>query len=62
MQNLPTKFQLIWPNGFREDFFLNWPIINKNCLWQSWQFCTGFSGEDQKEELLMVAMFVNGSG
>jgi hypothetical protein len=25
----PTKFQLIWPNGFREDFF-NWPITNKN--------------------------------
>jgi len=19
---LPTKFQLLWPNGFREDFFL----------------------------------------
>ena len=28
---LPTKFQLIWPNGFREDFF-NLPITNKNCL------------------------------
>ena len=27
---LPTKFQLIWPIGFREDF-LNWPITNKNC-------------------------------
>ena len=36
-------------NGFREDFF-NWPITNKNYLWQPyqlynrheiWKFCTG---------------------
>jgi hypothetical protein len=27
-----SKFQLIWPNSFRDDF-LNWPIINKICLW-----------------------------
>jgi len=38
IQNLPYdvgasyQIQLIWPNGFREDFF-NWPITNKNCLW-----------------------------
>ena len=25
------KFQIIWPNGFREDF-LYWPITNKNDL------------------------------
>jgi hypothetical protein len=31
---LPTKFQFIWPRGFREDFFMNQPIRNKNCLWQ----------------------------
>ena len=32
---LPTKFRFIWPSCFRgEDFFLNWPIRNKNCLWQ----------------------------
>jgi hypothetical protein len=29
------KFQLIWPNCFREDFF-NWKITNKNCLWQQY--------------------------
>ena len=33
---LPTKFQFIWPGGFRgEEFFLNQPIRNKNCLWRS---------------------------
>jgi hypothetical protein len=26
---LPSKFQFIWPNGFRGDF-INWPITNKN--------------------------------
>ena len=32
---LPSKLRFIWPSGFRgEDFFLNWPIRNKNCLWQ----------------------------
>jgi len=31
---LPTKFQFIWPSGFREDFFRNRPIRNKNCLWR----------------------------
>jgi hypothetical protein len=31
-RKIPTNFQLIWPNGFREDFF-NWPITSKNCLW-----------------------------
>ena len=31
---LPTKFQFIWACGFTgEDFFLNQPIKNKNCLW-----------------------------
>ena len=31
---LPTKFWLIWLFGFfREDFFRNQPIRNKNCLW-----------------------------
>ena len=31
---LPTKFQLIWPSGFRgEDFSRNRPIRNNNCLW-----------------------------
>ena len=31
---LPTKFLFIWPCSFRgEDFFRNWPIRNKNCLW-----------------------------
>jgi hypothetical protein len=30
---LPTKFRFIWPSGFREDFFRNQPIRNKNCLW-----------------------------
>ena len=31
---LPTKFQINWCCGFRgEDFFRNWPIRNKNCLW-----------------------------
>ena len=27
---LPTKFQFIWPSGFRGE---NRPIRNKNCLW-----------------------------
>jgi hypothetical protein len=32
---LPTKFQFIWPSGYRgEDFFRNQPIRNKNCLWR----------------------------
>ena len=32
---LPTKFRFIWSSGFREeDFFLNRPIRNKNCLWR----------------------------
>jgi len=32
---LPTKFQFIWPSGFRwEDFFRNQPIRNKNSLWR----------------------------
>ena len=33
---LPTKFQFIWPSGYRgEEFFRNQPIRNKNCLWWS---------------------------
>ena len=91
---LPTMFQFIWHTGFRgEDFFINQPIRNKNCLWRpcllmnrdeisnqyrgpsidaSYQFWviwqSGFRGEDfqkstnQKQELPVVAMFVNGSG
>ena len=32
---LPTKFQFIWPFGFRgEDLKKNRPIRNKNCLWR----------------------------
>ena len=32
---LSTKFRFIWPSGFRgEEFFLNQPIRNKNCLWR----------------------------
>jgi hypothetical protein len=31
---LLTKFQFIWPSGFKEeDLKKNWPIRNKNCLW-----------------------------
>jgi hypothetical protein len=30
----PTKFRFIWQSGFREDFFRNQPIRNKNFLWQ----------------------------
>ena len=30
---LPTKLLFIWLLGFREDFFRNQPIRNKNCLW-----------------------------
>ena len=39
---LPTKFQFIWPSGFRGEDFLK--------------------SANQKQELLMVAMLVNGSG
>jgi hypothetical protein len=38
---LPTKFQFIWPSGFREDLF---------------------KSANHKQELHMVAMFVNESG
>jgi hypothetical protein len=38
---LPTKFQIIWPSGFREEFK---------------------KSANQKQELPVVAMFVNGSG
>ena len=32
---LPTKFQFIWPSGFKGEFFFrNRPIRNNNCLWQ----------------------------
>jgi hypothetical protein len=47
---LPTKFQLIWANGFREKK-INWSITNKNCYgghirtlsdWHGiWKSCTG---------------------
>jgi hypothetical protein len=30
---LPTRFQFIWPYGFKGEDFLNRPIRNKNCLW-----------------------------
>jgi hypothetical protein len=90
---LPTKFRFIWPSGFREDFFRNQPIINKNCLWwpcllmdrdemsscyrgpsidASYQVLVHlvkrfqrrflYKSTNQKQELPMVAMFVNGSG
>jgi hypothetical protein len=39
---LPTKFQFIWPSGFRRE------DLKKTA--------------NQKQELPMVAMFVNGSG
>ena len=39
---LPTKFQYIWPNSFRGEFF--------------------FKSANQKQELPVAAMFVNGSG
>ena len=39
---LPTKFQVIWPSGFREEDF--------------------FKSAYQKQELPVVARFVNGSG
>jgi hypothetical protein len=38
---LPTKFRIIWPHGFREDFL---------------------KSANQKQELPVVAMFVNGLG
>jgi hypothetical protein len=39
---LPTKFQFIWPSGFRGEDFLK--------------------SANEKQELPMAAMFVNGSG
>jgi hypothetical protein len=39
---LPTKFQFIWPNGFRRE--------------------ESKKSANQKQELPVVAMFVNGSG
>ena len=38
---LPTKFQIIWPSGFRGEEFLK--------------------SANQKQELPVAAMFVNGS-
>ena len=33
---LHIKFWSIWPGSFRgKDFFRNWPIRNKNCLWRT---------------------------
>jgi hypothetical protein len=33
---LHTKFQFIWPSGFRGIYFFRYrPIRNKNCLWQT---------------------------
>jgi hypothetical protein len=31
---LTTMFRFIWQSGFREFFFRNQPIRNKNCLWR----------------------------
>ena len=31
---LPTKFQFIWPCGFRGEDLKNRSIRNKNCLWR----------------------------
>jgi hypothetical protein len=39
---LPTKFQFIWPSGFRGEDFLK--------------------STNQKQELSVATMFVNGSG
>ena len=39
---LPTKFEFIWPSGFREEYF--------------------FKSTNQKQELPLVAMYVNESG
>ena len=38
---LPTKFHIIWPSGFREDFL---------------------KSANQKQELPVAAIFVNGLG
>ena len=91
---LPTKFQFIWPSGFRGDNFLEinqsetrivcgghvckrigtkWAIFIEDLprmLSTKFQFIwpSGFRGEDlkksanQKQELPMAAMFVNGLG
>ena len=32
--DLPTTFQYIWHRCSEEKIFRNWPIRNKNCLWQ----------------------------
>jgi hypothetical protein len=44
---LCTKFQLIWPDSFREDF-LKWSITNKNCLWRPWKSCTYSAISEEK--------------
>ena len=31
---IPTKFQFIWPSGFRGEDLKKWRIRNKNCLWR----------------------------
>ena len=31
---LPTRFRIIWTNGFRGEVFRNRLIRNKNCLWR----------------------------
>jgi hypothetical protein len=41
MQNLPTKFQLIWPNGFREEFLFMDKQKKKELPMAAMEICTG---------------------
>ena len=67
---LTTKFRLIWPGSFRDDFFRNRPIRNKNCMWwpcllTDWDEMSSLhSGHsiDDSYHVSVVTMFVNRSG
>jgi hypothetical protein len=73
-KDAPYQVSIHLAKRFQRRFFRNQPIRNKNGLWRPclltdrFIWPSGFRGEDlkksanQKQELPMVAMFVDGSG
>ena len=71
IQNLPyvfpTKFQLIWPNGFIEKIFFNWPTTTRIAYGghgnsvpaKRFQRSYVEKFTNQKQEVPMAAMFIS---